>query len=144
MSIDWDGALCCGIQLDWDYNHCTLDISMPRYIHKVLQRFQHPVPSSPQNCPYKPYPKRYGAAAQYPIPTDDSAPLDSDGQKRIQQIVGALLYYARAVDNTILLSLSAIAREQAHPTQLTQKCCRQLLDYCASHPDAVVRSEHPT
>eukprot|EP00804_Cyclotella_cryptica_P004885 CCRYP_004953-RA/>CCRYP_004953-RA protein AED:0.21 eAED:0.22 QI:0/0/0/1/0.5/0.33/3/0/1060 len=139
MSIDWNGELYCGIQLDWDYDHRTLDISMPQYIDKVLQRFQHPVPSSPQNGPYKPYPKKYGAAAQDPIPTDASAPLDSDGQKRIQQIVGALLYYARAVDNTILLSLSAIASKQAHPTQLTQKRCQQLLDYCASHPDAVVR-----
>eukprot|EP00804_Cyclotella_cryptica_P001099 CCRYP_008385-RA/>CCRYP_008385-RA protein AED:0.18 eAED:0.13 QI:0/0/0/1/0.4/0.16/6/0/1406 len=139
MSIDWNGALYCGIQLDWDYDHRTLDISMARYIDKVLQRFQHPVPSSPQNGPYKPYPKKYGAAAQDPIPTDASAPLDSDGQKCIQQIVGALLYYARAVDNTILLSMSAIASEQAHPTQLTQKRCQQLLDYCASHPDAVVR-----
>ena len=37
MSIDWDGALYCGIQLDWDYNNCTQDISMPWYINKVLQ-----------------------------------------------------------------------------------------------------------
>eukprot|EP00804_Cyclotella_cryptica_P011876 CCRYP_004378-RA/>CCRYP_004378-RA protein AED:0.44 eAED:0.39 QI:0/0/0/1/1/1/2/0/442 len=116
MSIDWDGKLYCGIRLDWDYDLRTLDISMPRYIDK-----------------------KYGAAAQDPIPTDASTPLDSNGQKRIQQIVGALLYYARAVDNTILLSLSAIASEQAHPTQLTQQHCQQLLDYCASHPDAVVR-----
>eukprot|EP00804_Cyclotella_cryptica_P012930 CCRYP_002289-RA/>CCRYP_002289-RA protein AED:0.24 eAED:0.24 QI:0/0/0/1/0.5/0.33/3/0/1110 len=139
MSIDWDGKLYCGIQLDWDYDLRTLDISMPRYIDKVLQRFQHPVPSSPQNGPYKPFPKKYGAAAHDPIPTDASAPLDSDDQKRIQQIVGALLYYARAVDNTILLSLSAIASEQAHPTQLTHTNCQQLLDYCALHPHAVVR-----
>eukprot|EP00804_Cyclotella_cryptica_P022287 CCRYP_018106-RA/>CCRYP_018106-RA protein AED:0.35 eAED:0.38 QI:0/0/0/1/0/0/3/0/579 len=138
MSIDWDGGLYCGIQLNWDYDLRTLDILMSRCIDKVLQRFQHSVPSSPQNGPYKPYPKKYGAAAQDPIPTDASAPLDSNGQKRIQQIVGALLYYARAVDNTILLSLSAIASEQAHPTQLTQKRCQQLLDYCASHLDAVV------
>eukprot|EP00804_Cyclotella_cryptica_P009932 CCRYP_017361-RA/>CCRYP_017361-RA protein AED:0.34 eAED:0.36 QI:0/0/0/1/0.5/0.33/3/0/441 len=133
MSIDWDGALYCGIQLDWDYNNRTLDISMPRYINK------HPIPSSPQHGPYKPYPKKYGAAAQDPIPTDDSASLDRNGHKRIQQIVGALLYYARAFDNTILLSLSAIASKQAHPTQLKHKLCQQLLDYCASHPDAVVR-----
>jgi hypothetical protein len=139
MSIDWDGKLYCGIQLDWDYDLRTLDISMPRYINNVLQRFQHPVPSSPQNGPYKPFPKKYGTAAQDPIPTDASASLDSDGQKRIQQIVGALLYYARAVDNTILLSLSAIASEQSHPTQLTHARCLQLLDYCASHPHAVVR-----
>eukprot|EP00804_Cyclotella_cryptica_P013525 CCRYP_017242-RA/>CCRYP_017242-RA protein AED:0.41 eAED:0.41 QI:0/0/0/1/0/0/5/0/589 len=74
-----------------------------------------------------------------PLPKDASGPLDSAGQKRIQQIVGALLYYARAVDNTILLSLSAIASEQAHPTQLTHQRCQQLLDYCASHPNAIVR-----
>eukprot|EP00804_Cyclotella_cryptica_P001552 CCRYP_003759-RA/>CCRYP_003759-RA protein AED:0.38 eAED:0.38 QI:0/0/0/1/0/0.5/2/0/316 len=135
MSIDWDGKLYCGIQLDWDYNLRTLDISMPRYIDNVLQRFQHPIPSSPQNVPYKPFPKKYGTAAQDPLPKDASGPLDSAGQKRIQQIVGALLYYARAVDNTILLSLSAIASEQAHPTQLTH----QPSDYCASHPNAIVR-----
>eukprot|EP00804_Cyclotella_cryptica_P024021 CCRYP_020049-RA/>CCRYP_020049-RA protein AED:0.41 eAED:0.41 QI:0/-1/0/1/-1/1/1/0/276 len=112
---------------------------MPRYIDKVLQRFQHPNPSPPQDGPYKPYPKKYGAVAQDPIPTDDSASLDAAGLKRIQQVVGALLYYARAVDNTILLSLSAIASEQAHPMQLTYKRCHHLLNYCASHPDAVVR-----
>eukprot|EP00804_Cyclotella_cryptica_P014738 CCRYP_021242-RA/>CCRYP_021242-RA protein AED:0.23 eAED:0.23 QI:0/0/0/1/1/1/2/0/599 len=139
MSIDWDGALYCGIHLDWDYNNRTLDISMPRYINKVLQQFQHPIPSPPQHGPYKPYPKKYGAAAQDPIPTDDSASLDAAGLKRIQQIVGALLYYVRAVNNTILLSLSAITSEQAHPTQLTYKHCHQLLDCCASHPDAIVR-----
>eukprot|EP00804_Cyclotella_cryptica_P015310 CCRYP_005417-RA/>CCRYP_005417-RA protein AED:0.07 eAED:0.07 QI:0/-1/0/1/-1/1/1/0/1190 len=139
MSIDWDGQLYCGIQLDWDYDLRTLDISMPRYIDNVLQRFQHPIPSSPQNAPYKPFPKKYGTAAQEPLPKDASGPLDNAGQKRIQQVVGALLYYARAVDNTILLSLSAIASEQAHPTQLTHRRCKQLLDYCASHPDAIVR-----
>eukprot|EP00804_Cyclotella_cryptica_P003424 CCRYP_018562-RB/>CCRYP_018562-RB protein AED:0.41 eAED:0.41 QI:0/-1/0/1/-1/0/1/0/354 len=112
---------------------------MPRYIDNVLQRFQHPIPSSPQNAPYKPFPKKYGTAAQEPLPKDASGPLDNAGQKRIQQVVGALLYYARAVDNTILLSLSAIASDQAHPTQLTHQRCQQLLDYCASHPDAIVR-----
>eukprot|EP00804_Cyclotella_cryptica_P017050 CCRYP_003285-RA/>CCRYP_003285-RA protein AED:0.19 eAED:0.21 QI:0/0/0/1/1/1/2/0/900 len=139
MSIDWDEVIYCGIQLDCDYNNRTLDISMPRYINKVLQRFQHPIPSSPQHGPHKPFPKKYGATAQDPIPRDDSAPLDSDSHKCIQQNVGALLYYVRGVDNTILLSLSAIASEQAHPTQLTHKCYQQLLDYCASHPDAVIR-----
>ena len=35
--------------------------------------------------------------------------LDKDGQKYIQQVVGSLLYYARAVDITILLALNKIA-----------------------------------
>lgn len=61
------------------------------------------------------------------------------GLKRVQQIVGSLLFYARAVDNTILVGLSAIASEQTNATQLTKKRCDQLLDYCATHPNAVVR-----
>jgi len=111
---------------------------MPHYIHKVLQRFQHP-PSPPQDGPYKPYPKKYGAAAPDPIPANDSESLNAAGLIRIQQIVGALLYYARAVDNTILLSLSVIPSKQVQPSQLTHKRCQQLLDYCASQPDVVVR-----
>ena len=27
VSTDWDGALYCGITLDWDYNECWLDIT---------------------------------------------------------------------------------------------------------------------
>ena len=37
-------------------------------------------------------------------------------KKYIQQVVGSFLYYARAVDLTILLYLNAIAAEQANPT----------------------------
>ena len=29
MSIDWDGALYCGIQLDWDYDNRTLTFQCP-------------------------------------------------------------------------------------------------------------------
>eukprot|EP00804_Cyclotella_cryptica_P023640 CCRYP_011954-RA/>CCRYP_011954-RA protein AED:0.37 eAED:0.37 QI:0/-1/0/1/-1/1/1/0/141 len=141
MSIDWDGKLYCGIQLDWDYNLRTLDISMPRYIDNVLQRFQHPIPSSPQSVPYKPFPKKYGRQPKT-LPKMHLDHLIALARKRIQQIVGS--FTTRAVDNTILLSLSAIASEQAHPTQLTHQRCQQLLDYCASHPNAIVRFRHPT
>jgi hypothetical protein len=44
--------------------------------------------------------------------------LDAKRIKRIQQIVGSILYYARAVDMTVLMALSAIAVEQ---TQATEK-----------------------
>ena len=38
----------------------------------------------------------------------------------IQQVVGELLYHARAVDNTILLALSAIASERIIATAATE------------------------
>jgi hypothetical protein len=34
LTEDWDGNLYCGIRLKWDYNSCTLNISMLGYIIK--------------------------------------------------------------------------------------------------------------
>jgi hypothetical protein len=38
LTKDWMGPLYCGIQLVWDYNAQTLDISMLGYIINVLQK----------------------------------------------------------------------------------------------------------
>jgi hypothetical protein len=54
-----------------------------------------------------------------PNPTNTSPLLDNAGKKRIQQIVGSFLYYARAVDPTILMALSDIATQQSAPTENT-------------------------
>ena len=48
------------------------------------------------------------------------------------------MYYDRAVDDTILPALSALASEQAEATTKTMHQIRQLLDYLATHPDATV------
>lgn len=106
---------------------------------KVLQNFQHKTPTKPQHSPYKTYPKKYGEAAQDTLPTDESDPLNAAGLLLVQKIIGSLLFYARAVDNTILIGLSATASVQATPTQLTKQRCDHLLDYCATHPNAVVQ-----
>ena len=58
---------------------------------------------------------------------------------RIQQIVGTLLYYARAVECTMLPDLNSIADQQAHPTQNTEAAITHLLDYAATNPTAVVK-----
>jgi hypothetical protein len=41
LTEDWAGNLYCGIKLDWDYVGRTVDISMPRYIAKKLQEYNH-------------------------------------------------------------------------------------------------------
>ena len=38
---DWTGSLYCGISLRWDYENRTVDISMPNYIKKKLQEYNH-------------------------------------------------------------------------------------------------------
>ncbi len=57
----------------------------------------------------------------------------------MQQIVGSILYYARAVDMTVLMALSAIAVEQTKATAKTMGRCIQLLNYLASKSEAKVR-----
>ena len=51
----------------------------------------------------------YGAAAQDVLEDINSPKLNDEGINIIQQVVGVCLYYARAVDNTILTALSTIA-----------------------------------
>ncbi len=105
---DWAGDLYCVIKLNWDYTARTLDISMPGYITKLLQKYKHHIPSKPQHCPYSPAPKQYGAQVQTPIPVDISLRLLPDDVKQIQHIVSSLLYYAWAVNIIVLMALSSI------------------------------------
>jgi hypothetical protein len=112
---------------------------MPGYIKKKLQEYKHLLPGRIQNCPYSPKPKQFGSDAQAPLVPDETALLDARGIKRIQQIVGSILYYARAVDMTILMALSSIAVEQMKATEKTMGHCIQQLDYLASNLEAKVR-----
>ena len=57
----------------------------------------------------------------------------------IQHILGILLYYARAVDPTMLPYVNDIASQQAKPTAATTNHLCQLLDYAASNPNATIR-----
>jgi hypothetical protein len=50
-----------------------------------------------------------------------------------------LVYYARAVDPTVLMPLNDIATEQTKATEKTQATTNQMLDYLATHPDATIR-----
>jgi hypothetical protein len=70
---------------------------------------------------------------------NESPPLDKHGIKRIQQIVGGILYYARAVDITVLAALSTLVSEQTTATRNTNNKVAQLHDYLATHPNATIR-----
>jgi hypothetical protein len=60
------------------------------------------------------------------------------GKKCIQEVIGTFLYYARCVDSTMLPALGSLATQQANPTQKTKKLVHQLLDYAATHPNAII------
>ncbi len=54
-------------------------------------------------------------------------------------MIGSILYYARAVDLTMLMAFSTIAREPAKGMENTMLKMKQLLDYFALHPKATVQ-----
>ena len=107
---------------------------MKGYISKVLLKYGHPIPNKPQLSPHKHREVIYGAKEQLAPEDDTTPPLYSQGTKRVQGIVGALFYHARAVDNKLLVGLSAIISQQASATQRTNEAINQILDYCATYP----------
>jgi len=76
---------------------------------------------------------------QYAENEDASAPLSPTQINRLQQITGTLLYYAIAVDPTMLVALGDIASEQTKATIKTLAKVEWLLDYAASNPLATIR-----
>ena len=140
MTEDWEGERYCGITLKWDYKKRTVQMSLPGYVEAALQRFQHPAPTRAQDAPHRYNKPVYGRKQpQQALQEDDSEPLDDAGVKRVRQVIGVLLFYARAVDNTLLKALNTLGSQQSTATVETAKSITWILNYCATHPDAVVQ-----
>jgi len=140
-TVDREGKNYCGLTLDWNYKLGYVDISMPGYVPKALKRLQHKPQKFPQYSPHPHTPIIYGTKGtrQYATTPDTSPLLPTTEIKNIQSINGSFLYYARALDSTMLVGLNEISRQQAKPTQTTKKKCQQLMDYAATYPDVFVR-----
>jgi hypothetical protein len=138
LTMDWTATVYSGVTLKWDYNNRTRDISMPGYVSNVLSKFQHDAPNHPQHTPSRYVTPVYGAKTQYAT-KDDTPSLTAQQCLTIQKVTGSALYYARAVDLTVLMPLNDIATEQTKATEKTQAATNQLLDYLVTHPDATIR-----
>jgi hypothetical protein len=57
------------------------------------------------------------------VEIDTSAPLSKREIKLVQDIVGTLLYYARAINPTLLAALSTITTRQDNGTQAVADAC---------------------
>jgi hypothetical protein len=101
----------------------------------VHVKYNHPMPTKRQLSPHKHRKIVYGQLTQLTHNEPYSPPLSAEGIKRIQGIISALLYYAGAVDNKLLATLSTLSSQQATATEATAKAIDQLLDYLATYPD---------
>ena len=89
---------------------------MDGYILDLRNKYGHMTPKKTKYSPHKHRPIYYGATHQIVQPTDTIPPLNYKVIKRVQVIVGALLYVVRAVKKKLIVALSAIGAKQAVET----------------------------
>jgi hypothetical protein len=135
VTTDWDSKLFCGIHLDWDYQACTVDLSMPGCVQRVPTDFAHPPLSCPEHQPHHHNEPQYSTKLQLMDPTDTTQPLTTAQNLELQKF----LYYARAVNPTMLVTLSALVPQQTKGMARTAPDAVKFLNYCATHPDASIR-----
>jgi hypothetical protein len=116
LTTDWTATVYSGMTLKWDFENRTCDISMPGYVSNVLSKFHHDAPKHPQHTPSRYVTPVYGAKTQYAT-KDETPPLTAQQCLTIQKVTGSVLYYARAVDPTVLMPLNDIATEQTKATE---------------------------
>lgn len=89
-SLDIDGNIFCGANLQWDYNDHTVTLDILHYTPRTITRFSHTQEKPPPhpyiqitytNCPLTPY-----------------RPITPSDKMCIQQFSGVLLYYACTIN----------------------------------------------
>jgi hypothetical protein len=139
ITTNWEGNKYIDLDIEWNYIDHHVYISMDEHIPEALSQFQHPTPTKPQHSPHAWIKPIYGAAPQMTALPDTSTTLTAAELTTLQQIIGTLLYDARAVDSSMLVALGTLASAQTKATTNTMKAARQRLDYAATHPRATVR-----
>ena len=139
ITVDRKAKKYIGINLKWDYSKHTVELSMPEYVKHALNEFQHLLPSRPENSLYVQNAPLYGRTIHYSDLEDSSDLLPPSYCNLIQQIVGTFLYYGIALENTLMVSLNDISLEQSKATDNTSKNITKLLNYLATHPEAVIK-----
>jgi hypothetical protein len=137
VTINWAGKQFCGINLTWDCKIGTVNLDMPKHVDNTLQCFE-PSLAKAEHSPHLWIAAHCGKATQLTSPPDTSVPLSPADLKLVQQIMGVFLCHAQALDNTMLVALSAIILTQAKGTQAMLKACRCLLDCAATGPNAKI------
>jgi hypothetical protein len=74
VTTDWMGSLYLTMTIDWDDRNHKVDISMPRYVTKALDRFQHNACGRAQHSPHAWTKPQYGFHPQL-TPAPDATNL---------------------------------------------------------------------
>ena len=76
---------------------------------------------------------------QYAMQDDYSTLRFPKETNYVQRVIWTLLYYARAIDSTLLTAWTHITTQKSSPTQTTMEKCNQLQDYVNTYGRVFVR-----
>ena len=113
ISADWGVFNYLGLTIYWNYNKEYVDIFMPEYVEKLLNKLQHPKPKRTQYASHLWTLPAYGKRFQMAPESDESNLFDKKITKGIQSVVGTLLYYSRSVDPIMLQAINEISQVQS-------------------------------
>ena len=137
FKVDIEAKQYVGIHLKWDYVRHHVRLSMDGYVAQALLELEHVEPNKAHHAPSKYDVPKYGARVQY-AKVDQTAPLGLKQIRFIQRAIGKLLYYARAVDPTMLHAINDISLSTSKGTEATLDATVHLLNYAHTHQDAEI------
>ena len=142
FDVDEAASKYIGMTIAYDHPNRTITLSMPGYVRAALKRFGITLGPKPMHCPAHFEPIVYGQRLQYA--SSDTSPTVTDSQATyIREVIGVFLYYARAVDPTMLPTLSKLSLGQGIPTTALYNAVLHFLQYAATYPDAAIQY-HPS
>ncbi len=113
-----------GFDIRHDKLKRVITISMPKYVEDACKKLNR----APAKIVHTPLP------AESTLSPD--IPLNPQEIKRLQSIIGIVLYYARAVDSTLLTRVSKLSSLQSTGTTKVLEDAERMFQYCMSYPDA--------
>jgi hypothetical protein len=133
IKINTKGDKYLGMNLKWDYEERTVEVSIDGYIKKLLTQFPQYTKQFATPSIYTPV--KYGNKQQQQAIYDESNRVSPEDQKKLQKILGSLGYYSRVADPTYITAVNEIATESAKPTENSMKKIERLMGYARAFPN---------
>ena len=137
VKIERTGTRFLGFDIDYNMTERKLTMSCPGYLENLLSSVC-PDGVKPAQSPYIYCQPEYGSTAPQTATVDNSPPATTAEAKVLQRVVGSILYYARAIDHSMLPAVCNLASLQSVPTSNTIALMDRLLGYASSHLSASV------
>jgi hypothetical protein len=138
ITIRPEGDQYLGMKIAFNTARTAVTISMPGYVQKMLTRFRPQFLDKahrPARTPGRYIIPIYGKKSPQLTSIDASPRLPPEDVTELQAIIGTLLYYARAVDPSLLPIANELASKQAQPTAAVMHAANRALSYCAGKPN---------